>query len=178
MSQVQLSQRTNRVKAAKQPAAPAPKGVGKTAQYRCLIASDSASRAAMFSRAASEQGWEPIVCCDSEEAAREAVCQQIQMAVVDVGGHGGVPQDRFRAIAEQLVADKNALVMICGSEEDANEEIWARQIGAWMYLPGVDDQTDIAMLCGESRNIVEKLRRPPSPADAFDAVSNRRTTRK
>jgi hypothetical protein len=26
-----------------------------------------------------------------------------------------------------------------------------------MYLPGVDDHSDIAMLCGEARNVVEKL---------------------
>jgi hypothetical protein len=37
------------------------------------------------------------------------------------------------------------------------EEIWARQLGAWMYLPGVNDHSDVAMLCGEARNAAEKL---------------------
>ncbi len=43
-------------------------------------------------------------------------------------------------------------------------EIWSRQLGVWMYLPGVDDESDIAMLCGEARNAVEKLNGGPNTA--------------
>ncbi|MBN1851372.1 MAG: hypothetical protein JW829_01560 [Pirellulales bacterium] len=158
MSQVQLYQRTNRVEVSRQPIRPAPTGSSQTASYRCLIASNNAPHVSMFSRAATEQGWEPVICHDAKTAAREAICQQIQMAVIDVAQNGTVPDNQFREIAERLVSEKNALVMICGSEDNPEEEIWARQIGAWLYLPGVDEETDIAMLCGESKNIVEKLR--------------------
>ena len=176
MSQVKLHQRTQHVEVDRYPTRPVPKGSNKSAKFRCLIASDNALRVSMFSRAAVEQGWEPVVCYDANMAAREAVCQQFQMAVVDIADNGAMSTKRFREIAERLVAEKNALIMICGSEDNADEEIWARQIGAWIYLPGVDDQTDLAMLCGESKNIVEKLR-GSGPDYEYGVVPDRKTAR-
>jgi hypothetical protein len=48
---------------------------------------------------------------------------------------------------------------VCGNPDDAMGEVWSRQLGVWMYLPGVDGHSDIALLCSEARNILEKLSR-------------------
>jgi hypothetical protein len=50
--------------------------------------------------------------------------------------------------------------VICGNEGRPQEEIWARQLGAWLYLPGVVESDDVAMLCGEARQIAEQLAKP------------------
>ena len=53
---------------------------------------------------------------------------------------------------------------VCGKPDDTLGEVWSRQLGVWMYLPGVDSQSDIALLCGEARNILTKLESLPAKA--------------
>jgi hypothetical protein len=55
------------------------------------------------------------------------------------------------------------LLVICGRDGDAMQEIWAHQLGAWLYLPGVDISGDLAMLCSQARMVVEKLNLHPPP---------------
>jgi hypothetical protein len=38
--------------------------------------------------------------------------------------------------------------------------VWVRQLGAWLYLPGVVDSNNFALLCGEARHIAERLWKP------------------
>ena len=127
------------------------------ALYRCLIVSTSEHRTEMLQQAATQQGWEPILCDSAEEASREVVRNRLHMVIVDLDTAGrGVPAG-FVELTEQLARESGRLLLVCGNEGDVQEEIWARQLGAWMYLPGVDDQSDVAMLCGEARNVAEKL---------------------
>jgi hypothetical protein len=63
----------------------------------------------------------------------------------------------FRAFVERLAARDGPLVAVCGKPNDALGEVWSRQLGVWMYLPGVDCESDLALVCGEARSIVEKL---------------------
>jgi hypothetical protein len=58
---------------------------------------------------------------------------------------------------QQLAARHGPLLAVCGKPDDITGEVWSRQLGVWMYLPGVDSQSDIALLCGEARNILRKL---------------------
>jgi hypothetical protein len=124
---------------------------------RCLIVSSSPERMTMLCDAAEAQGWDPIPCDAAERASREVARHYLQMVIVDLeGAQGGAPEG-FRGLAERLAGDSGRLLVVCGNESDVTEEIWARQLGAWMYLPGVDDQSDVAMVCGEARNVAEKL---------------------
>ena len=45
------------------------------------------------------------------------------------------------------------LLVICGSEDNVDEELWARQLGAWLYLPGVCDGDSLTSLCVEARRL-------------------------
>jgi hypothetical protein len=46
---------------------------------------------------------------------------------------------------------------VCGNPNDTLGEVWSRQLGVWMYLPGIDSESDVALVCSEARSIVEKL---------------------
>jgi hypothetical protein len=71
-------------------------------------------------------------------------------------------QERLlRKLVEQLAARNGPLLAVCGKPDDTLGEVWSRQLGVWMYLPGVDSQSDIALLCGEARNILTKLEKQP-----------------
>jgi hypothetical protein len=111
----------------------------------------------MLREAAAAQDWDPIVCDSAEEALRQVARHRLQMVMVDLEVTGRRTPDSFKDMTERLAGESERLLILCGNEGDAAEEIWARQLAAWMYLPGVDDQSDVAMVCGEAKNVAQKL---------------------
>ena len=57
----------------------------------------------------------------------------------------------FRGLVEQLTARDGPLVAVCGNPNDDSGEVWSRQLGVWMYLPGVDSESDLALVCSEAQ---------------------------
>lgn len=130
----------------------------KTSPLQCLVVSPDVHRANLLDRAAGEKGWDTIVVSDVDQAAREALRNRVRLAVVDLESVGLPDQATYREFVERLAAGgiDGPLLIVCGAEEDVSSEIWSREHGVWMYLPGVDDNSDVAMLCGEARGVVEK----------------------
>jgi hypothetical protein len=129
--------------------------------HLCLVVSTSARRAQLWVRAAHEEQWATIVCNNADDAIRQAVRQRIELALVDLQS-APPPQERLlRKLVEQLAARNGPLLAVCGKPDDTLGEVWSRQLGVWMYLPGVDCQSDIALLCGEARSILKKLENQP-----------------
>ena len=134
------------------------------AVHLCLVVSTSPRRAQLWVRAAHEEQWATIVCNTADDAIRQSVRQRIELALVDLQS-APPPQERvLRKLVEQLAARKGPLLAVCGKPDDTLSEVWSRQLGVWMYLPGVDSQSDIALLCGEARNILKKLDNQPAHA--------------
>lgn len=131
----------------------------QTSLQQCLVVSPNSKRASLLGQAADGQGWKTIVATGAEEAASLAVRNRIQLTLVDLQSVEESDEGRFRDLVEQLAASSadDSLLIVCGKEEDLMGEVWSRQLGVWMYLPGIDDETDIGMLCGEARDVVEKL---------------------
>ena len=50
------------------------------------------------------------------------------------------------------------LCCFAAHEHDPQQEVWARQIGVWLYVPGLAerDVDGLGLLCGEARFIVER----------------------
>jgi hypothetical protein len=122
----------------------------------CMVVSVSPRRAQMLVRAAHEEHWATIVCNSAEDALRQAARQRVQLALIDLQS---APADRvcsLKKMVEQLAA-RRMLLAVCGKSDDAIGEVWSRQLGVWMYLPGVDSQSDIALLCAEAKHVLEKL---------------------
>ena len=131
----------------------------------CLVVSASPLRSQILVRAAHEEHWATIVCRGAEEAARQAVRNRIQLALVDMQAVPPGEERAFRMLVEQLAYRDGPLVAVCGKPNDNLGEVWSRQLGVWMYLPGVDTESDLALVCSEARSIVEKLSgQPREPA--------------
>jgi hypothetical protein len=122
----------------------------------CLVVSASARRAQLLVRAAHEEHWSTIVCTSADDALRQTVRQRVQLAIVDLQSAPLAQAKTFRRLVEQLAA-RHMLLAVCGKPDDATGEVWSRQLGVWMYLPGIDSQSDIALLCGEARHVLQKL---------------------
>src|SRR5687768_13882904 len=132
--------------------------------HLCLVVSTSARRAQLWVRAAHEEQWATILCSTADDAIRQSVRQRVELALVDLQS-APPPQERLlRKLVEQLAARNGPLLAVCGKPDDTLGEVWSRQLGVWMYLPGVDSQSDIALLCSEARDILKKFENQPAHA--------------
>jgi hypothetical protein len=123
----------------------------------CLVVSTSARRAQLWVRAAHDEQWATIVCTTADDAMRQSVRHRVELALVDLQSAPPAQTQVLRALVERLAARNGPLLAVCGDPDDATGEVWSRQLGVWMYLPGVDSHSDIALLCSEARNILQKL---------------------
>ena len=115
-----------------------------------LVLSASESTRNMISAAIAQAGWEPIVHADMPGAQQTIQRTRFQMAWVDVS-HDPTSSE-CRDLCETIAAMPDVLLAICGHADDPQEEIWARQLGPWLYLPGasLDDNDEIRLLCEQA----------------------------
>jgi hypothetical protein len=132
------------------------------ALHLCLVVSMAPRRAQWLVRAAHDEQWATIVCNTAEDALRQSVRQRVDLALVDLQSALPAQEKVLRVLVEQLAARNGPLLAVCGKPDDTTGEVWSRQLGVWMYLPGVDSQSDIALLCAEARNILQKLTSVPA----------------
>jgi len=119
------------------------------------VVSAHAKRRGLLAEAAANGGWQTLVCSDAASAMQCVSRAFVQLAVVDLGG---AALGDYRPLLERLAPMAELLLVVCGNEGHVHEEIAVRQLGVWMYLPGVDDAAGVAVLCSEARHLAEKLR--------------------
>ena len=121
---------------------------------QCLVSSASKARRNLISNAASGVGWETIVCPAPDVALGEFKRSRVHFAMIDLDDRGETPIGA-RELVQTLAQDSSQiLVGVCGHEASPEEEIWVRQLGIWLYLPGVTTSSEIALLCEHAMQIV------------------------
>lgn len=128
--------------------------------FQCLIVAADPARRQMFERAATDGGWKSFPCADAATALTTINRSLVQLAIIDLEAGG---RSAFRPVVESLKGRSGLLLVVCGNEGDVEEEVWVRQLGAWLYLPGVVDTSDFGLLCGEARHIAERLWKTANP---------------
>ena len=131
--------------------------VRATDALHCLIVAADQLRRENFGFAAREGGWDVTVCCDTATAVAQARQRLLQMALVDLAGLATDDAASFRFLVEQLACTSRMLLLVCGNLDDSREEVWARHLGVWMYLPGAIDGTELVGLYVAARETVERL---------------------
>jgi hypothetical protein len=109
----------------------------------CLVISPDALRRMMFGQSAERSGWQQIVCADAASALEHLESGHIGMVLIDTASTGDASLEARRWLVERLAERKDVLTVVCGRTSDSQEEIWARQLGVWMYLPGVAPESDL-----------------------------------
>jgi ActR/RegA family two-component response regulator len=137
--------------------------------FHCLIVSADLSRQEMLARAAVEGGWETVICGDSRTALAYSRAMFLQLAIVDLDGQS---VEDFDDLLEVLGPAK-LLLLVCGNEGDTEEEVRVRQLGAWLYLPGVVETSDVSLLCTEARHIAQRLHAMARGTERASNPSNR-----
>ncbi len=132
-------------------AKPVTSGVGV---LHCLVASAQSARQRLLAQSAKQWGWETTVCSTPAEAQWTVARMCTQLAFVDLEGEQGA--GFLQTLVRQLADQRQVLLVVCGREQDGAEEIWARQLGVWFYLPGSCEASTIGLLCRDARGIVSK----------------------
>lgn len=127
----------------------------------CLLVSSDQRLRCHMERSAQSVGWSTVECESPEDSVRQAVLRDFALAVVDLGVNCQSFQ-QYDGLLETLRRSAGNLVVVCDRDGDENGtgELWSRQNGAWMYLPSVNDKSDLARVCREARDVAEKLRGP------------------
>ena len=101
-------------------------------------------------------GWS---ACDAPEQSSDlqaVVDGDYQLVVVDVAHPLGDRVSDTVEIAEDIASRPGSLLVVCGSVGNVDEELWARQMGAWVYLPGVSGGDALVSLFTEARRLAER----------------------
>lgn len=136
-------------------ASPLPRVTRRTGLLDCLVVSGDAALKRRIEVAAELAGWLDCAAPETSDELRQAVDCDFQLVIVDIASPLGERVNDTLELAEEMAARPDTLVVICGSQHSVDEELWARQLGAWLYLPGVRDGDSLTSLCVEARRLRE-----------------------
>lgn len=140
---------------------------------QCLLVSYDAQRRECLDESVRSVGWHSIVCDDAPTAAMHAAHTVIRLAILDLEGFADRGRLPCQQLAERLARQKELLLILCGSEGNATEEIWARQLGVWLYLAGASLGVDFTTICGEAFEAAQRIVTPT--AGGFSQGTSLRT---
>lgn len=123
---------------------------------QCLMLSWSDRRVRLIREAAESESWEAIVCADPMQFVRTLFQQSMPLALVDLPpAHLDAYQD-FRNIAERVRDISKSLMIVSVAEGNATDEVWARQLGVWSYLPEMSQQKGWEVVFQDARQAVAR----------------------
>ena len=132
---------------------PLPRSTRRTGLLDCLVVSGNPALRRRLEVAAELAGWLECATPETSGELRQAVDRDFQLVIVDIATPLGERVNDSLELAEEMVARPDTLVVVCGSQHSVDEELWARQLGAWLYLPGVCDGDSLTSLCVEARRL-------------------------
>ncbi len=122
----------------------------------CIVLSCSSERTQLLQSVAQDETWQAKVCDDVKEFLRSVFQLDVPLAIVDLPPRGSATYESLREIATQTCGINSSLMVVCGAEDDREEEQWARQLGVWAYLPGATKAKGLRMVFAEARKALAK----------------------
>ena len=136
----------------------------------CLVVAADASRRAKLAIAAERSGWQAIACGTPRQAAKVIRRARLQLTIVDLECTSIASETALRELTKHLAASREVLLVVCSVSGSAADEIWARQLGVWLYLPGLDIDNDLDAVCREAMQIATR-HTVPTPDSAVQRGS-------
>lgn len=121
----------------------------------CLVVSGDVGLRGRLEAVADLSGCSACVSPIDVAELANAIESEFQLVFVDIASPLGDRVSDTIEVAEEFAGRPGTLLVVCGSE-DGVEELWARQLGAWVYLPGVSSGDALASLFVEARRVAER----------------------
>jgi hypothetical protein len=128
----------------------------------CLVVSPDPLRQLMFGQAAVRTGWRQVVCADQASALPHLASGTVGLVLVDTATPNPNTAADRRLLVELLSDQQDLLTVVCGRTNDSQEEIWARQNKAWMYLPGVAPESDLDPVLLSAKEVQQRMKKRAS----------------
>ena len=119
----------------------------------CLVVSADALRCDRLADVAVDAGWHVARTEDVDTALAWRDRIQFRLAIVDLAPCRRLNEERFRDLAKRLAGDEQSLLSVIGREGDASQEIFARSIASWLYLPDIGDPVELSSVFRHAREI-------------------------
>jgi hypothetical protein len=125
-----------------------------TQEFACTVVASDQTRREMLANNAKAAGWGVVHSCSKIEVNALMAEHNENLVIIDLTGSHSMAD--CRKAVEKLTGRHGMLLLVCGNEGDPSEEIWARGLGVWLYLPGVADDADLSSLCADALRISER----------------------
>lgn len=135
---------------------PADRSLRNRVQRQCLILTGDPSLRRRLQSVAELGGWEACEAPADGDAVAAAIDRDFQFVVVDIAQPLGERVSDSVEIAEEFAGRSGCTLVIVGSEDSVEEELWARQLGVCAYLPGVSSGDALLMLFSDARRLAER----------------------
>lgn len=109
----------------------------RVAAASCLVVTGNAALRSRMQLVADMTDW---TVCDTPAEPREiraAADREYDLVVVDIAHPCGDRVSDTVALAEEFARRPGTLLVVCSGGESVDDELWARQLGVWAYLPDV-----------------------------------------
>ena len=125
---------------------------------RCLVLSGDRGLRNRLDAVMELSGWS---ACDAPEQSADlqaVIDGDYQLVIADIAHPLGDRVSDTVEMAEELASRPGTLLVVCGSVGNVDEELWARQMGAWVYLPGIAGGDALVSLFTDARRLAERRR--------------------
>lgn len=121
---------------------------------KCLLVSAEEAFLEGMQRAATGAGWDCALSTSPQDSLRRAFLHCFGLAIVDIHPveHRKMLSDLFRILSSSA----GGLVVAYDGKAEPASELWARQNGAWLYVPGAAEWDSLSVACAEARRVHEK----------------------
>jgi len=123
---------------------------------KCLVVSGDEGLRRRLDTMAELAGWSACETPADGAELRSLVEGDFHLVITDIAHPLGDRVSDTVEITEEFTSRPNTLVVVCGSGESVDEELWARQLGAWVYLPGISGGDALMSLFAEAQRVVER----------------------
>jgi hypothetical protein len=129
--------------------------------WTALVCSVDDARRWRALHAAESAGWRVLGSETVAGALQLLERWRTQLAIVDLSATDERVKETLRLLAERIAehreASQGCLLMIVDDDTTGASELWARQIGAWLYLPEATLDEGITLLCDQALDVAHKL---------------------
>jgi hypothetical protein len=136
--------------------APAARMARAPGLLKCLVVSGNDGFRNRLDGISELSGWSACETPADAAELRSVVDGDYQLVIADIARPLGDRVSDTVEIAEEYASRPGTLLVVCGSEDSVDEEMWARQLGAWVYLPGVSGADALMSLFAEARRVGER----------------------
>lgn len=123
---------------------------------RCLVLTWSDKRGSLLKAAAENESWQAVVCLEGQQFLRSLFKIEAPLTVVDLPKAEVASYAELQSMTEKAQGINESLLVVCGSSSNKAEELWARQLGVWTYLPEANALEGLEMVFEEARKALAK----------------------